>query len=67
MTRRDILTTKGKVTHKQAIDKAHREYEKYKQKQEDILSLVEYHFIESLKELEKLKNNCLLHKGTWCY
>ena len=28
MTRRDILTTKGRVTHKQAIDKAHAEYEK---------------------------------------
>lgn len=30
MTRRDILTTKGRVTHKQAIDKAHAEYEKYR-------------------------------------
>ena len=27
MTRRDIFTTKGRVTHKQAIDKAHAEYE----------------------------------------
>ena len=56
MTRRDILTTKGKVTHRQAIDKAHKEYEKYRQKQEDILSPVECHFIESIKELERLKN-----------
>ena len=32
MTRRDILTTKGRVTHKQAIDKAHAEYEKYRKK-----------------------------------
>ena len=30
MTRRDILDTKGRVTHKQAITKAHNEYEKYK-------------------------------------
>ena len=28
MTRRDILDTKGKLTHKQAIAKAHNEYEK---------------------------------------
>lgn len=29
MTRRDILTAKGRVTHKQALEKAHGEYEKY--------------------------------------
>ncbi len=55
MTRRDILTTKGRVTHKQAIDKAHQEYEKYKKKQEEQLSAVEQHFIESIKELETLE------------
>lgn len=54
MTRRDILDTKGKVTHKQAIAKAHNEYEKYKVKQEDVLSPVERHFIESIKKLEKI-------------
>ena len=55
MTRRDILTTKGRITHKQAIDKAHQEYEKYKKKQEKQLSAVEQHFIESIKELEALE------------
>ena len=55
MTRRDILTTKGRVTHKQAIDKAHAEYEKYQKKQDELLSPVERHFIESIKELETLK------------
>lgn len=55
MTRRDILTTKGKVTHRQALEKAHCEYEKYKKRQEDFLSPVEQHFIESIKELEKLE------------
>ncbi len=54
MTRRDILTTKGKVTHQQAIQKAHAEYEKYKIKQEELLSPVERHFIESIQELETL-------------
>ena len=59
MTRRDILTTKGKVTHQQALEKAHSEYEKYKRNQEYILSPVECHFLESIGELDKLegKNN----------
>ena len=59
MTRRDILTTKGKVTHQQALEKAHLEYEKYKRNQEYILSPVECHFLESIRELDKLegKNN----------
>lgn len=55
MTRRDILTTKGHITHKQAVDKAHEEYEKYRKKQEERLSSVEHHFIESIKELEALE------------
>lgn len=53
MTRRGILDTKGRVTHKQAIVKAHNEYEKFREKQEDI-SAVEKHFIESIKRLEKI-------------
>lgn len=59
MTRRDLLTTKGKVTHQQALEKAHLEYEKYKRNQEYILSPVECHFLESIGELDKLdgKNN----------
>ncbi|RGY98355.1 cell filamentation protein Fic [Clostridium sp. AM58-1XD] len=54
MTRRDILTTKGKVTHQQALEKAHLEYEKYKRNQEYILSPVECHFLESIGELDKM-------------
>ena len=56
MTRRDILTTKGKVTHQQALEKAHIEYEKYRIRQDELLSPVEQHFIESIKELEKLES-----------
>lgn len=55
MTRRDILATKGRVTHQQAINKAHTEYEKYRKKQDEMLSPVEQHFIESIKELEALE------------
>lgn len=56
MTRRDILDTKGKITHQQALKKAHGEYERYKKKQESLLSPVECHFFESVEELHKLED-----------
>ena len=52
MTRREILTTAGHISHQAAIEKAHDEYKKYKTKQVDNLSLVEKHFLESLEQLE---------------
>ena len=55
MTRRDILRTKGTVTHKQALEKAHEGYEKYKKREESRLSLVEQHFLDSINELEGLE------------
>ena len=48
---KELLT----VTHKQALEKAHSEYEKYKKKQEDTLSPVEQAFIESICELRKIE------------
>ena len=54
MTRRDILTTSGHVSHKQAIEKAHAEYDKYKNRLEDNLSPVEKDFIESISVLESI-------------
>lgn len=56
MTRREILTTKGRVSHKQAIEKAHSEYDKYKRKQEELLSPVEKDFMDSIAKLERLQN-----------
>lgn len=55
MTRRDILTTTGKITHKQALEKAHGEFEKYRKKQEETLSPIECHFLENIEELHKLE------------
>lgn len=55
MARRDILITKGKVTHKQALEKAHGEYEKYRKKQENTLSPVECHFLESIEKLHGME------------
>jgi hypothetical protein len=54
MTRREILTTKGGVSHQQAIEKAHAEYDKYKKKQDDNLSPVEKDFIKSIDKLEQI-------------
>ena len=52
MTRRDILNTKGNVSHKEAIEKAHLEYDKYQKMKDDLLSPVEKHFIESIERLD---------------
>ena len=54
MTRRDILTSSGHISHKQAIEKAHSEYNKYKNRLDNTLSSVEKDFIESITTLEKL-------------
>lgn len=55
LTRREILTTKGRISHKQAIEKAHMEYDKYKKKQEDLLSSVEQDFMNSIAKLEQIE------------
>lgn len=55
MARRDILTHKGTVSHKEAIEKAHREYEKYEQKRGLQLSNVEKHFLEIVNELIEIE------------
>ncbi len=57
MTRREILTTKGSISHKQAIEKAHAEYDKYKKKQDELLSNVEKDFIHSIEILEKIEDS----------
>ncbi len=54
MTRREILSTAGRIYREQALDKAHDEYKKYKAKEADSLSLVEKHFLESIGELDKI-------------
>ena len=55
MTRRDILTHKGKISHRQALEKAHKEYEKYSEKTKLHLSAVERHYLETISTLEGIK------------
>lgn len=54
MTRRNILTSSVHISHKQAIEKAHAEYNKYKNRLEDKLSPVEKDFIKSIGVLEHI-------------
>ena len=57
MTRRDILTSSGHISHKQALDKAHAEYTKYKNRLENTISPVEKDFIESIGTLEGIADS----------
>ena len=63
MTCRDILTSSGHISHKQAIEKAHAEYDKYKNRLDDALSPVEKDFIESIGMLEQISDSS---KVTFC-
>jgi hypothetical protein len=47
------LSDAGKVSHNQALKKAEREYEKYRQKTENELSSVEIAYLESIKQMQK--------------
>ena len=57
MTRRDILTSSGHISHKQALDKAHAEYTKYKNRLGNNISPVEQDFIKSIDTLEEIADS----------
>ncbi len=50
---RDVLADAGKVSHEAALERAHREYEKYKKEIDSQLSPVEEHFLKVVQEIEK--------------
>ena len=57
MTHRDILTSSDRISHKQAIEKAYAEYDKYKNRLDDTLSPVEKDFIKSISMLEQFSES----------
>lgn len=60
MTRKDILNHAGTISHKQALETAHTEYQKFKELRANEISEVEKHFLEQVNETErklKDKNN----------
>ncbi len=56
MTGNDVLDNAGKISHKNAIEKAHTEYEKYKEKTKNQLSKVEKDFIKQIDKTAKRLN-----------
>ena len=56
MNRKDILKDSGKISHEEAIIHARKEYDKYKDRIALKPSEAELHYLESIKDLEKLEN-----------
>lgn len=56
MNRKDILKDSGKISHEEAMNHAKKEYDKYKDRIALKPSEVELHYLESIKDLEKLEN-----------
>lgn len=54
---RELLSHAGKISHQQAIDKAHAEYDKYRALTVDEPSPVEQHFIEAVQAVKQLEVN----------
>jgi len=54
MMGKDILTHAGKISHNQAIQKAHTEYQEYKEKTKNELSRVEEDFIKQIDTTAKM-------------
>jgi hypothetical protein len=57
MTRKEILNHAGTVSHKQALEKANTEYQKYKELRMNDISEVERHFLEQVTKTEKIKGS----------
>ena len=55
MTRKEILSTSGKISHSQAMEKAHIEYKKYQKRLDITPSSVEKDFLKSIDELKKIE------------
>ena len=54
MASRDILSHAGKISLEEALDKARIEYSKYQQQALEAPSLVEQHFLKTIKDFEKV-------------
>ncbi|MBI9039627.1 MAG: virulence RhuM family protein [Bacteroidales bacterium] len=57
MTKKNVLDHAGTISNRQALEKAHSEYEKFKKQKQNELSEVEKHFLEQITDTtKKLKN-----------
>ena len=55
MTGQELLTHAGKISHEQAMQKAHEEYEKLRTKQLEEPTEVERHFVEAEREFKRIE------------
>lgn len=56
LSERDILLHAGSVSHKEAIEKARKEYETFHTRQIEQPSLVEKHFLEAIKDVKSMES-----------
>jgi hypothetical protein len=56
LSKKDILTHSGKVSHEQAIKKVDKEYKKYKERTKDDLTEVEKHYMREIANLKTIEN-----------
>lgn len=54
---RDILTDAGKISHDEALEKAHVEYERYHQEKINEPSPVERQYLEAIQEVKRLEKS----------
>ena len=54
---RELLSHAGNVSHQNALEKARKEYEEYRQKHLNDPSPVEDHFQEAVQEVQRLKGS----------
>ncbi len=55
MSGREVLAHLGRVTHEEALSKAHAEFERYRAQHLNDVSPVEEHFLEAIEELKQLE------------
>lgn len=52
---RELLNHAGTISHDQALEKAHAEYEAYRKQQLNVPSPVEKHFLEAVQEVKEIE------------
>jgi len=55
LAKKDILTHSGKISHEEAMEKAHKEYDKYQKRISSELSEVEKHYLQEINDLKKIE------------
>jgi len=57
MTGRELLNHAGAISHEEAIEKAHEEYEKFRKRMLEEPTDVERHFLEAVQKSKQIEQN----------